>query len=273
MENYQPQPNRQPEQSSIWTTWNSARIVALIIALQIAGFILQGIIFQMGLPMFPAVGIGTFLGILVPVFLLARQPGLSLARDFGLVPVSLKVMVLSAAMAAASLMPMSLLGSMSIRLHAPDPHWIQTMVENLPANNTELLMALITVSIIAPLAEEIVFRGLLFRLVRRTWGIPHAFVISALVFAIIHFQPWFLLGLVGVGLLLAFVYQATGSALAAAVCHMVYNAISLIQMTHQGDQIAVDAPLGTNLLLGAGVSLGVMILIGKVMLQSPRHST
>jgi membrane protease YdiL (CAAX protease family) len=266
--NNQQQPESLPS-SILWATWNGPKILGLIITLQMAGFILQGVIFQSGLPMFPAVGLGTFLGILVPVFLLSRQPGMSLSRDFGLVPISLKTVVLSGAMAGASLLPMSVLGALSVRLSTPDPQWIQAMTENLPRNRVELLLALVTVSIMAPLAEEIIFRGLLFRLVRRTWGIPHAFAISSLVFAIVHFQPWFLLGLVGVGLLLAYVYQATGSALAAAVSHMVYNAISLIQMTYQEEPFAVDAPIEMNLILMAGISLVAMIFIGRALRVSP----
>lgn len=267
-----PEPTRQPPESVIWSTWNGARILALVIALQSAGFILQGVIFGTGLPMFSAVGLGTVLGILVPIFFLSRQPGMSLARDFGLVAISGKTIALSAAMALASLMPMSLLGSLSVQIKAPDPEWVQYMADNLPGNGLELVLALITVSIIAPLAEEIVFRGILYRLVRRTWGIPHAFTISTLVFAIVHFQPWFMLGLVGVGFIMAFVYQATGSVLAAAVTHMVYNAVSLIQMTQQKESLGTDVPIEGSLLLWAGVSAGAMVLIGRGLLSSSRKA-
>lgn len=222
--------------------------------------------------MFPAVGLGTVLGILVPLFLLSRQPGMSLVRDFGMVPIPVKTVVLSAAMAAASLVPMSLLGTLSVRIQAPDPQWIQYMTANMPDTGMELLLALITVSIIAPLAEEMVFRGLLYRLVRRTWGIPHALTISALVFAIIHFQPWFMLGLAGVGLMLAFVYEATGSVLAAAVCHMVYNGFSLLQMTQQEEPFTVEAPIETSLILWAGISALAMVMIGRGLKRSTNQS-
>ncbi len=259
-------------ESTLWSTWSSGRILALIIALQTGGFILQGTIFGAGLPMFPAVGIGTILGVLVPIFVLSRQPGLSLVQDFGLVAISTKTVLLSGAMGVASLLPMSLLGALSVRITEPDPSWIEYMTENMPSNAVELILALITVSIIAPLAEEIIFRGLLHRLLKRTWGIPHAFAISSLVFAIIHFQPWFLLGLVGVGLLLAFVYEATGSVLAAVVCHMVYNAFSLIQMANQEGPLTVDAPIEGKLILWAVASLVVMAIIGRGLLQTHRKT-
>ena len=68
--------------------------------------------------------------------------------------------------------------------------------------------------------------GLLYRLARRTWGASSAAVVSALAFGLLHGEPWYLFGLVGLGLLLAYVYEMTGSLTPGIVLHGVYNGAS-----------------------------------------------
>ena len=59
------------------------------------------------------------------------------------------------------------------------------------------LLAFGAVVVVGPLAEEIIFRGLIHRVFSRTWGPWPAIIASALVFGLVHGEPWYLLGLVG----------------------------------------------------------------------------
>lgn len=80
--------------------------------------------------------------------------------------------------------------------------------------------------VFAPVAEEYLFRGLLFRALDREWGGWRAVVGSAAFFAIYH-QPLAWLPVFLVGLTTAFVFRKTGRLAAAVVMHMVYNVIVL----------------------------------------------
>jgi len=119
--------------------------------------------------------------------------------------------------------------------------------------------------VLAPLVEEILFRGLLQRLVSRAWGPWAGIVVSALVFGLVHGEPWFLFGLIAVGLVLGFLYEATGSLIACWAAHALHNAVSLVVLFVQQDASLQPSELHLgDWLLGAG-SLVVLGVVGRWM--------
>ncbi len=80
--------------------------------------------------------------------------------------------------------------------------------------------------LIAPFAEEYLFRGLLYRALDREWGGWRAVLGSAAFFAIYH-PPlsWLPVGVVGVAN--ALLFRRTGRLLPAVALHMAYNAVVL----------------------------------------------
>ena len=80
---------------------------------------------------------------------------------------------------------------------------------------------------VAPFAEEYLFRGLLFRALDREWGGWRAVLGSAAFFAIYH-PPlaWLPVGLLGA--VNAVLFKQTGRLAPAVVLHMIYNAVVLI---------------------------------------------
>jgi membrane protease YdiL (CAAX protease family) len=85
-------------------------------------------------------------------------------------------------------------------------------------------------AVAVPIAEEFLFRGVLFRWLRDGWGRYAGLVGSALVFAAVHI----ILGTSGalqiflIGLALAYLYDITGSLWPSMVFHGVNNGISFI---------------------------------------------
>ena len=72
-------------------------------------------------------------------------------------------------------------------------------------------LSVIALGIVTPVAEEIFFRGFLMRGLANRWGIPAAVVVSAIVFAGLHFQPGVILPVFVTGALLGSLYWYTGS--------------------------------------------------------------
>ncbi len=79
---------------------------------------------------------------------------------------------------------------------------------------------------IAPLTEEYLFRGLLYRALDREWHGWRAVIGSAAFFAIYH-PPlsWLPVGLLGITN--ALVFRKAGRLAPAVLLHMVYNAVVL----------------------------------------------
>lgn len=90
---------------------------------------------------------------------------------------------------------------------------------------TSLLIFAIIVMVGAPIAEEIAFRGFLFgALQKKGVGAAWTIIISAVVFAMFHFEPTRFFVLLAPGIAFGYVRWKTGSTGAAMVAHGVNNA-------------------------------------------------
>jgi membrane protease YdiL (CAAX protease family) len=95
-------------------------------------------------------------------------------------------------------------------------------------NQTEFpILLLIGGAIIAPIIEEIFFRGFIFAGLQKRWPWPVAGAISALLFAILHFVPTSYLPIFILGFIFAYLYYRAGSIWPAILMHMLTNTIAL----------------------------------------------
>ena len=87
-----------------------------------------------------------------------------------------------------------------------------------------LAFAIVSACLLAPIAEELLYRGVLFRAAWNRLGVLPAAILSSVVFAILHFYDGYGLASVGVfGLSCALLYAATGSLTSSIALHMLYN--------------------------------------------------
>jgi membrane protease YdiL (CAAX protease family) len=84
--------------------------------------------------------------------------------------------------------------------------------------------------IVAPVAEEILFRGYFYGVVRRFGGRLPAILISSLLFAAIHVHLPSVPGLVILALLLCLLYERTGSLWATITMHAAFNATTILAL-------------------------------------------
>ncbi len=91
-----------------------------------------------------------------------------------------------------------------------------------------LALALFVGAVAAPIAEETFFRGFLFSGLHSRWGYRKAALLSALVFALFHFEPASIPPLFVLGVLFAALYAQTGSIWPAVILHGASNALALL---------------------------------------------
>ncbi|MGH2785007.1 MAG: lysostaphin resistance A-like protein [Actinomycetota bacterium] len=99
-------------------------------------------------------------------------------------------------------------------------------------HGTELFLAGIAVVIVAPIAEELFFRGFIyqaFRRWRRPWpGPTQAVFFSGIVFAIAHVSPVIMPSIFVLGIILAYLFEKRASVVATIAAHVAYNLIGFI---------------------------------------------
>jgi membrane protease YdiL (CAAX protease family) len=107
-----------------------------------------------------------------------------------------------------------------------------------PPNQAELLLprrpdeveatvAAIGAVVAAPVGEELFFRGLLFRSLRRRFGFWISAPVSAAAFGLVHVLPLLIPLMFVVGMALAYVFERRGSLLASIAAHAAFNVIGI----------------------------------------------
>lgn len=105
-----------------------------------------------------------------------------------------------------------------------------------------ILMAVAAV-IVAPLAEEVVFRGYLYPAAKRFCGPVGAILFSSLVFAAAHGNVVALLPLFTLAVILCVLYELTGSIWACISVHFLFNAATVsIQLLARSGIVEIPAP-------------------------------
>lgn len=109
----------------------------------------------------------------------------------------------------------------------PMPEWLEDTMKSL-LENTPLWATLISVSVMAPLFEEWLCRGLILRGLLQKSSPLTAIVVSALIFAVIHMNPWQAIPAFCLGLLFGYVYYKTGSLKLTILMHCVNNTMAAL---------------------------------------------
>lgn len=98
-----------------------------------------------------------------------------------------------------------------------------------PRSPGRLLVFLAVAVLVAPFWEELFFRGFAYPVLRRRLGAVPGVILSALFFALLHAEPFLLrLPIFILGILLALIYERTGSLYAPMAAHAVANTLSTL---------------------------------------------
>jgi membrane protease YdiL (CAAX protease family) len=90
-----------------------------------------------------------------------------------------------------------------------------------------LVLSLAVIAGLAPLVEELVFRGLLYGWVAGRWGTVAAWIVSSLAFAAAHIEPAHIILVLPLALWFGWLRRRTDSLLPSLVAHMVNNGFAV----------------------------------------------
>jgi membrane protease YdiL (CAAX protease family) len=90
-----------------------------------------------------------------------------------------------------------------------------------------LLFLTIFVAVFGPIAEEMFFRGFMYSAIKKRLGVLSAALLSAAIFSSLHTNIVGFLPIMTLGVLLAYLYETTGSLVASMTVHIVHNSIMI----------------------------------------------
>ena len=128
--------------------------------------------------------------------------------------------------AVVALLAAELLGSLATQILPNSPNTQCTAVRD--EYGGYVAVAIPLVCLIAPLAEESIFRGFIYGWLRRRLPVLPAVIVSAAVFSAAHLVLVLALPLFGVGVILAVLYEYSDSLLPGAIVHGLFNLVGII---------------------------------------------
>lgn len=129
----------------------------------------------------------------------------------------------------------------------------QALLDTEMLTGTALVLTVVAACVLAPLLEELTFRGVLFQVLGRRVGVTGGVVGSAIVFSVVHLEVLlppqvesvvYGSALAAVGAVFALVFHRTRSLVAAMVAHATFNGVQLLLATQAPEVLAGFAARG-----------------------------
>ena len=132
----------------------------------------------------------------------------------------------------------------------------------------DLAGSMILAMVVAPIGEEILFRGVMLRGFRSVYGPTKGVLYSALLFGLVHLNPYqFVAGFL-LGLFLGFLYVRTDSLVLPVIAHAVYNGgFAALSYLERGRVVAALGGRGATSFLEVAVGLGILALSVWLLLR------
>lgn len=162
--------------------------------------------------------------IFIPVWLSARRHRVRLPDAVGLRHTPAWPVVGGAVLTAATywwFTIMWVLALMAARVHLPSRAVYVTRLFG--SGVLGFVISVVLVAVIVPIAEESIFRGVMYAQLREAWGTVPAALVSALVFAALHLNGIGFVPLAGVALVFAYLFTRSRSLWSSIAAHAAVN--------------------------------------------------
>jgi hypothetical protein len=211
--------------------WHAVLLCVIFVAVQMTTMVPAGIldaIFHLNLSTHPVVlGFANLCGFVV-VLIVARAFAGPVLSEFcslrGVTPVAVAGVVLAS---AGSIIVLSEVDNL-FRFILPVPEPLAKIFESLFFSGQNLLGTAFLLMIVAPVTEEIMFRGVILRGFLRRFNLAGAFILSSLLFGATHLNPWQFVSAMLLGVLFAWWYARTRSLIPSLLGHFLVNSMVVV---------------------------------------------
>lgn len=226
-------PDADPLTAVPWRIGPALAIVALLVVLTLGAALVAGLasgrLGDVAVTVVTAAALSAaYLAAVAAVWWVARRMGVGLLAAVGVRPVGLGLLLgtgLAAAVGGRLLAGAwaAALGVFGVKLPGSD----LDPTKMLPSGTAGIVLTVLIACVLAPVAEEIVFRGVLLSAFRLRWGDAPAIAMSSLIFALVHVSPFAIPPIFVFSLILGWLFVRTRSLLVPIVAHVAFNAIGV----------------------------------------------
>ncbi len=221
--------------------------------------------------------ISIFLGqgfIAVPLLLYLVNQHIPLQKALRLYRIDLKTAIAAVIIAGGTVILIDELDRLTIMLF-PNQTGFSNIIEMLTVDSWGAgIILFFGLAVIAPLGEELLFRGYLQQFLEDHWkDTTRAVMVTAMTFALFHMNPYWIIQAYLMGVLLGYLAWHSDSVVPAIILHGVYNGLALIINNFSGNDstlyLSGDHVSPVWLLFAAGLTgAGLFLLHNQVEVTS-----
>jgi len=217
------------------TFWQGANLVVLYIFIQtLIDFPLALYDYQKGTDLLyePWIKIPVFIiSTLAILYIGYRYSGLGLKKIFPLRGFNILI-ILSMVLTFEGLQFFLMGINSQLERVLPPPAWFLELFSRLFESNLGIWGGIARVVIIAPIVEELIFRGVIMSGFMRNYKAGYAIFYSALLFALFHLNPWQFPATFLLGLILGWIRIRTDSIIASISGHAIHNGLVFLSVEY-----------------------------------------
>ncbi len=172
-------------------------------------------------------GVANLIAFGTVILVATRRSGIGFREACALAPVSGRALALIAVLVLGTVILLSDIDNLT-RSIFPPPAALVEAFESLLNTGEHPFSSFFLLVVVAPVTEELFFRGLILRGFLANYSKRSAILLSALLFALMHTNPWQFISAFVAGVLLAWLLIETGSLVPCLFAHAVANGTAYV---------------------------------------------
>jgi len=216
----------------------------------------------------------TNLGMILPIVLLTRRFPSGFTRQLMIrkPPPRMTLYVVLATFAAIVVIDFIYILSLKV-MPAPEDY-VDTLRDLKPDGALSLIITGIGLCVAVPVAEEIIFRGVIQRVFARSMGVVLAAVLAGVFFGVIHLNLQLLISMTVFGIYLGFLFMLTSNLIYTVFAHAILNSIAFVQLIFAVEEDMTTAPfyLQEYWMLAVGLAL-LGVFLAKIKKEASKNDS
>lgn len=151
---------------------------------------------------------------------------------------------------------------------------IRSVLEFIQYNSLEIvetpfivyILFFINICILAPIWEEMLFRGILLRRFTLKWSPQKSIIISSLIFGVIHLNPINIVFAFALGCVLGYAYLKTKNIVVPMLLHSFSNFLAFLQFCYTNSVATLELPTIEAVRLELYINIAIFLVISFILI-------
>jgi membrane protease YdiL (CAAX protease family) len=189
------------------------------------------------------IGASALAGILVPAYLLLHRFPMGLRGQLRIARPRIHRLILVIIATAAVVVLVDQIYVINQRFSPVPDDYAEAIRDLKPSTVYQFVITFAGLCLLVPLAEEVVFRGLIQQVFTRNVSAVFGVLLAGATFGAVHLNAHLLISITAFGCFLGYVYHVTGNLTYTIVAHAIFNSVAFAQLAFQSEAQAASLPI------------------------------